>query len=338
MVEYVPDGYMTLTSVEAFCWSMTALAIVFSILRYWIRLFTPKKYMWDDLTHLLALGTSIATVALYQTLFRDGLQRKLIPPPSQEVYVNLYVRVRHRSIAIALLTYTTLWLVKATFLLLYREIFWINKTFRKAWWAVTLFIIITYWATVGAVAGVLVRCGSVKNNFSIEECMKPTYKYNEVLLDCTCALGVATDVAVIVLPIWMLKGLQMHLRQKLGLGFMFSLAIIITVFDIVRTIKSEGQSSISEVAVYNMAQSSVAIIVSSVSVYRSFLSSHRQSKKNSYYLTLKGPSLGQGESRGAHQSGGSNRGITPKSSARDISRSRDTDLDVEPHMPEDVHV
>lgn len=189
MIQYVSNGHISLTSLEvspcneesqwiagaelmsfeAFCWSMTALAIALSGLRYWIRLWTPKKYMWDDLTHILALGTFIASVALYQTVFRDGyyiegLQRKLTPLPSQEVYVDLYARFQHRAIAVTILSCTTLWLVKATFLLFYRQIFWIDEPFRKAWWAVTFFIIITYWATV---AGVLVRCGSVENIFSI---------------------------------------------------------------------------------------------------------------------------------------------------------------------------
>lgn len=156
-------------SFEAFCWSMTALAIILSVLRYFIRSGSPKKFMWDDLTHLLALGTFVASVALYQTVFRDGyyiqgLQRELIPLPSQELYGDLYIRFQHRALAITILSFTTLWLVKATFLLFYRQIFWIDGPFRKGWWAVTFFIIVTYWATL---AGVLIRCGSVENVFSI---------------------------------------------------------------------------------------------------------------------------------------------------------------------------
>lgn len=148
---------------------MTAVAIVLSAFRYGIRLITQKKYMWDDLTHLLALATYIAMVGIYQTLFRDGyyitaIARKLIPLPSQQEYVDVFVSFRHRNVAIVLLSFTTLWLVKATFLLLYREIFWINKSFRKAWWAVTSFIFITYWVTV---AGALTQCGPVQNSFSI---------------------------------------------------------------------------------------------------------------------------------------------------------------------------
>lgn len=136
----------------------------------------------------------------------------------------------------------------------------------------------------------------------------------------------------------MLKGMKMRLRQKLGLGFMFSLGIIITVFDIVRTLKSQGKSTFSEVSVYNVAQNSVAVIVSSVSVFRAFLSSHRQSQKNSYYMNLKGPSLGQGGTRGTHRSGESKHGNPPEGSATDILRSGDVDMDVAVRIPEDVHV
>ena len=121
----------------------------------------------------------------------------------------------------------------------------------------------------------------------------------------------------------------MHVRQKLGIGVMFSLGIIITTFELVRTIKSEGRSNFSKTVVYNIAHIGVAIIVSSVSVYRSFLTGHRRSNKKGYPRNFNGAWLIHAESRGARQLGGIKHYTTLK---------RDTDLDVEVRIPEGVHV
>lgn len=137
--------------------------------RYAIRGLTRTGFLWDDLTHLLALLSMIAEVALFQTLFRDGyyitaIERQLIPPPSMQAYVDLFIRFRRRSDGIALLFFTSTWLVKLTFLLLYRVIFDIDRNFRKAWWGVLVFVFVTYWVTV---AGVLTQCGPAQDSFNL---------------------------------------------------------------------------------------------------------------------------------------------------------------------------
>ena len=87
----------------------------------------------------------------------------------------------------------------------------------------------------------------------------------------------------------MLKSLKRRTNQKLGLALMFSLGIIIVVFEIVRTIKSLGQSSFSEVAIYDIAENSVAIIVSSISTYRALWNTQQRRRKDSQYVHLKSP-------------------------------------------------
>ena len=188
MVAYTQDGHIKLSNLEvspskgeyrscldpltclkAFAWTMTTLTILLSAGRYAISAASKKRSQWDDLTHLLALLAMITMVGLFQSLFRDGyyitaIEGRLIPMPSQEIFIQIYVRFRHRSDGIALLFFTSTWLVKLTFLILYRTIFQINKNFRKAWWAVLSFVFVTYWVTV---AGVLTQCGPAKNSFSL---------------------------------------------------------------------------------------------------------------------------------------------------------------------------
>ncbi len=187
MAGYTQDGHIGLANLEvnlfmyhqgtqsiantfqAFVWTMTAITVLLSAARYAISVAEKKSLQWDNLTHLLALLAMVTMVALLQTLFRDGyyitaIDRQLVPNPDRAAFVELYIRFRRRSDAIALLFFTSTWLVKLTFLLYYRSIFKISKNFRKAWWAVTIFVFITYWVTVAAV---LTQCGPAKNSFSL---------------------------------------------------------------------------------------------------------------------------------------------------------------------------
>ena len=115
--------------------------------------------------------TVVAMVGTFQPLYRDGyyftaIERQLLPPPSQQAFIDLYIHFKRGSYIVAILFFSSTWLVKVTFMLLYYTLFQINMVFRKIWWAIMAFIIITYWV---AVAGVLTQCGPTKNAYNIGE-------------------------------------------------------------------------------------------------------------------------------------------------------------------------
>lgn len=229
MVAYTQDGHIALASLEvsvsdgdhrcfldpltyskAFAWTMTAITILFSAGRYAITAVSKKRIQWDGVTHLLALLAMIAMVGLFQSLFHDGyyitaIQKKLLPQPSQQMFVEIYVRFKKRSNGIALLFFTSTWLVKISFLLFYRGIFEINKNFRRAWWAVLTFVFVTYWVTV---AGVLTQCGPTQNSYSLGR--RANRKGSRTLLSSSSGMHQARKH-----PIWQ-KALEVHLCSKCG--------------------------------------------------------------------------------------------------------------------------
>lgn len=78
---------------------------------------------------------------------------------------------------------------------------------------------------------------------------------------------------VMALPLYFLKGLRMRTTQKIGLAGVFSLAVFVVVFDILRTVFSTvGAQS----ALWCVLEASVAVIVSCLPVYRSILSHRKQ--------------------------------------------------------------
>lgn len=120
------------------------------------------------------------------------------------------------------------------------------------------------------------------------------------------------------LPLWFLKNLKVDVPQKVGLILMLSLGLVIIAFEILRTVKSMEQTSFSEVAVYDIVEGFVAIVVNCIPTYRLLLTSSRR-RKSSPYANFNDPS-------GSTRTGDSH----PLQYVRDPSMSSTTRTDIDP--------
>ena len=141
-------------------WALTGLSGALTAGRYAIRAFNTRRLYWDDLAHLVALLvlishgvtneiTSNAKVQLAHATATKG--------ESQTKLLNLYYHVRYLNTVNNCLLYLVFWVVKVSFLLFYRFLFVTSAPFRKAWWAVMAFTLLTFWVPI---AGVLVTCAN----------------------------------------------------------------------------------------------------------------------------------------------------------------------------------
>lgn len=141
----------------AVSWVFTAVAIVLTACRFWIRCKIIKGLSWDDASHLLALLLLIAQVSIV-----SGAASMIYRTPDfgfgddghSEAEYSLFVRL---NVAGMLVTWCCLYAVKLSFLLLYRRIFQISVRFMQAWWIVLGIVFLTFWILV---AGTLTECGS----------------------------------------------------------------------------------------------------------------------------------------------------------------------------------
>ena len=82
-------------------------------------------------------------------------------------------------------------------------------------------------------------------------------------------------------PLWILSSLQMGIRQKAGLATIFCLALLVIIFDIIRTIDScLGTAVDAEVVLWNICEACVAVLISCLPVY-GFLLSPKAWKRSS---------------------------------------------------------
>lgn len=79
--------------------------------------------------------------------------------------------------------------------------------------------------------------------------------------------GHSLTLLVMALPFWMLKDLKISTPQKVGLAFIFSLAIACVALDIVRVIEAVSQHQ----ALYTIIEINSVVIISCLPTYRALL-------------------------------------------------------------------
>ena len=141
----------------AVSWVFTALAILLTAGRFWIRCKIIKKLSWDDAAHLLALLLLVAQVSIVSGAASMIYQIANYEAGDDEHYQAKYLLFVRLDIAGILVTWCCLYAVKISFLLLYHHLFRISERFIQAWWIVLGIVVLTFWILV---AGSLTECGS----------------------------------------------------------------------------------------------------------------------------------------------------------------------------------
>ena len=149
--------------------------MILTVGRYAIRLKTLKTFKADDYIHGLALLFLIGYVSVFTVMFPliyslDLWKAGLGGKPSDSDLRRYF----HLDIAVSLLFWVTIYLVKLTFLLFYRLLFGISETFMRVWWTVCAFTVVTFLANFSSVFWV---CEAPRHLFVIGSC---TSTYGQV--------------------------------------------------------------------------------------------------------------------------------------------------------------
>ena len=113
--------------------------------RYAIRLRTVKKLQADDYVHGVALLVLIGYISTYTVMFPLNYSIEFwVAGRGEEPSARDLKRYFRLEIAVSLLFWIVITLVKFAFLLFYRLIFGVSRPFMRAWWAVTVFTMITF--------------------------------------------------------------------------------------------------------------------------------------------------------------------------------------------------
>lgn len=139
-------------------WVLAGLCILLTLGRYVIRYRVSLRFYKDDMAHLCALGWLIIFCSITQAMFgptHTMLQSLALETPPPPATVSEFCRLQTAQGATF---YFLHWTVKLAFLLFYRELFWVSRTFIRAWWCVAAFVLIGLGV---ALAGIMTQRGPI---------------------------------------------------------------------------------------------------------------------------------------------------------------------------------
>ena len=133
--------------LQTVIWLVVAMAILFAIVRFLIRLFALKKLLPDDFAVAAALVVLLSLAIMYEyatpIMFELDRITKGLDPSTPEFLPRAAVFLK-LQFAIIVLFWTSIWVVKVSFLLFYRTLFTGLREHMVGWWLATGFTTIAY--------------------------------------------------------------------------------------------------------------------------------------------------------------------------------------------------
>ncbi|KAI1275358.1 hypothetical protein F5Y07DRAFT_369817 [Xylaria sp. FL0933] len=263
-----PGGFL------AVIWVLTGLATVLFFGRLLVRSILLKSFHTDDVFSALAwffmtVAIILATVALPLNYKSSSIVVGETPTPPAAELADITITLRKWDIACETFFWTGLYCVKLSFVFLYRLVFGNHRQYRLVWTLVTVYIVLSYGICLIGVYG---QCGSARYLFSYAQCMTPYVTALDLkLVWVDYVFNLTSDLALFIFPLPIIWGLTMHVKQKLAVTAICSLALITIAFDTVRTVKLSTEN-MTLTNIYAYLELTIAVLISMLPSYRFLVS------------------------------------------------------------------
>ncbi|CAN9213767.1 unnamed protein product [Alternaria alternata] len=185
--------------------------------------------------------------------------------------------------------YTLLISVKMSLMTLYRKLLaGLPRVYRKIWWSIVAFCVLAW---VGSIVSTLTTCDDLNAEFKEGQCGGTANEDQRVIFSLYFAysVDVATDLAVMFLPLRLTWNLQMPRKQKIGIFVLFGSGFICIAFATVRCLQvgvdGNGKATTPEpkwLMLWTILECSIAIMIACSPAFASFIRKHMDTTKASY--------------------------------------------------------
>ncbi|MCJ1433497.1 hypothetical protein MMC27_002859 [Xylographa pallens] len=258
----------------AVVWTAISITLCLLALRAYVRLRVFSRIFFDDALVLLAWLIFLANAVLFQVMmsteyFLLSLSEQEVASDPADIVERLRTFLR-AEIAIQFAFVCTLWAVKFSFLAFFWKLGHNVRRQRRIWWCVFLFTSIAlvfslaFWdyKCLAGVASGTKSCGASLT----------LLQYDHAFSVCT-AFDVVTDATILVIPIHLLWRVQISLRQKVALGAVLCLTIVVIAASFTRqlmqlTAERTQQVDLTWLYTCGVFEQAIAILIACVSSYR----------------------------------------------------------------------
>jgi hypothetical protein len=237
-------------------WIGTAVCTVCFAARAYIRYVCFGRLLLEDWFMLGALLIQISTSIVWQMYLQDmynmahAVLGTFVPGPTflEDMRVAL-IACGVMSITV----YIGLWLIKASFLVLFYRLGHKIPLYLYAWWVGTALIMACGIASLGLNQ---YQCMFGDINVIFATCLQPESLHEVYVKEVAAAtLDIFSDLLIIIFPVWILWSTRVSVRQKLVLSAIFCLVGLTVAMTIVRGVFAR---TIAEDPKYALQQINIA--------------------------------------------------------------------------------
>ena len=195
--------------------------------------------------------------------------------------------------------WTTLYLVKASFLALTWNIFKVSTNFQKAWWAVTIYTFLTFWPVV---LSEFWQCGNPSDYASVQACTSAAgdSRTQQAEVYFRFAFHISTDCLILILPMTQIRKMHMPLAKKISVAAVFAIIIIDITFGVLRNAASvlyiledtDDSIASSMNIISSVLEPAVAVFVCALPPYRALVFKFRVRKNETLEPQHNVPTIG----------------------------------------------
>ncbi|KAF1957015.1 hypothetical protein CC80DRAFT_534987 [Byssothecium circinans] len=269
-----PRGLQAMVTTTVFC----AIALVVVLMRLYTRLSIVRSLGLDDYFIAFAMMCSIGLTACIIIQVQNGMGRHIVELQPEHLVRSL------KAFYASILVYSlSLGLVKLSILLQYRRVFPTKKFQIASGVVMAIVIVYTAWSVLSNVF----MCIPIRA-FWTKEKAKCLDQFTEWFVNA--AINITTDFIIILLPMPVIRTLNLARKQKWALIGVFALGGFVCVMSIVRLHSLVAISNSADptydnppAAKWSAVESNVAIICSCLPALRPLFTRYITKQTQSYF-------------------------------------------------------
>jgi len=268
------------------------IAIAAGAARTGLRVWRFRRIDADDIFLLLSVmflagGVVVAWDARDLSYLQMSLSLELVESAPADFGMRMAMLQLLNDIG-GILTWLSIFSVKLSFLFFFKKLVTRVQYLDKYWWVAFGAVLV---GTAANVAMGFIICPHFGPD-AVQICTIAGQTQREgIYLDVSTAIDIVTDLMIIAVPVALLWRVKIDLRRKLALGTVCSLSAVMIVLAIIRValapVRSPVQTDNPPVTdslwlfVFQNIEASVAVVMVSITAFRSMLGQKNQSRKDS---------------------------------------------------------
>ncbi|CAI6340528.1 unnamed protein product [Periconia digitata] len=291
-------GRIHLSSFRIVCGTLFGVAMACFVLRLCIRLHARRKLFADDCILIIAMSALVGgTITLFQNDLLLFVTNAMFPASKNPLstdspfWIEKVTNTAGTRIQLAVFAWTAIFGVKFSFFAFFKPLIYSFRGLTIHYWVCLAFTVIAY--AVSIAEGVYLNRLTSMNPFAPRQ--RHCSSRVMIFITTTSTLDIISDLMIISIPLLLLRNSLMKPFTKSGIAAFLCLSVFMIVCSLCRASGFlSGKVGLHDLIwryFWHQVEACVAVLMASITVFRTVLLSSRQSSDNRSHDAPQGSSF-----------------------------------------------